>query len=121
MGGKLEGKVQAEIRAAVNRLGWARLVRNNTGVDAITHVRFGLGLGGADLIGWTVMPSGHARVLAIEVKREKGGVVSDSQVRWISTVNKWGGAACVCRSAKAAVAFCIAARAGQFWTGCPEI
>jgi hypothetical protein len=81
------------------------------------HV-FGLGKGGADLVGWVQLPSGHARVFCIEVKRPKGGVVSPEQIAWLTSINKNGGAGAVCRSAVEAVEFAKRARAGEFFTGC---
>jgi len=119
--GILEVTVQSEIRQAVCKLGWARLVRNNTGKvkdeDGQYHV-FGLGKGGCDLVGWVQMPDGVARVFAVEVKRPKGGRTSAEQVAWITAVNKNGGVAGVCRSPEQAVALAERARSGEFFTGC---
>jgi len=119
MKGELEAPIQAAIRGAVCALGWARLRRNMTGETQTPwggYLRYGLGKGGADLVGWVTLPSGIARVLCIEVKRA-GERPDPDQVRWLSTVNKHGGAAAVCRSAETAVAFAERARAGEFFTG----
>jgi VRR-NUC domain len=123
----LESTVQAEIRKAVCGLGWARLVRNNTGRAKTINehtgteqwIVYGLGKGGADLVGWVQMETGIARVLCVEVKRPKGGVISPEQLAWLGAVNKRGGAAAVCRSAQSAVAFAIRARTGELFSGVP--
>lgn len=74
-----------------------RVWRNNTGVaDAFGGggaVRYGLGVGSADLVGM-VLPFG--RFLALEVKTKSGRVSAD-QLRWIETVRRFGGVACVVR------------------------
>lgn len=119
MSSERETPTQAAIRQAVCKLGYARLVRNNTGkVEKDGQwIAYGLGRGGADLVGWVVMPSGYARVLCIEVKRPKGGVVSPEQIAWLTSINKNGGAGAICRSAEQAVEFAKRARAGELFTG----
>lgn len=66
--------------------------RNNTGRRG--YVRFGLDVGSSDIIG--VLPGG--RFLAIEVKKPKGGVVSEFQTRFLESVNAHGGLGFVARS-----------------------
>jgi hypothetical protein len=92
------------------------------GFDQITQVKYGLGVGSADLVGWVELAdSGLARFFAIEVKREKGGRISDEQRLWIANVNKHRGAAAVARSADAAVRFAERARNGEVFEGVPEV
>jgi hypothetical protein len=45
------------------------------------------------------------RVVAIEMKRAKGGVVSEAQKSWIETLNAAGIESVVCRGAEEAIAF----------------
>lgn len=124
--GQLESTTQALIRKAVNELGWARLVRNNTGraktIDEDTGqeqwIVYGLGKGGADLVGWVQLAdNGLARVFCVEVKRPGGGRTEAEQLAWLTAVNKRGGAGAICRSPQDAVAFAHRARAGEVFTG----
>lgn len=120
----IETQVQAEIRKAVCSLGWARLVRNTVGTVQdinLQYHKFGLGVGSPDLVGWVQMENGIARVFCIEVKRLKGGVISDEQRASITAINKRGGSAAVCRSAKSAVEFAHRARAGEIFKGVIEL
>lgn len=122
MSGALEATVQSQIRCEVNKLGFARLVRNNVGECRDQHGQyhvFGLGKGSPDLVGWVQLENGIARVFAIEVKREDGGVIEPEQRASITAINKRGGAAAVARSAASAVAFAYQARAGTFFSGVP--
>jgi len=117
---ELESTTQAKIRQAVNLLPYARLVRNNTGKVKTADgkwITYGLGNGGADLVGWVTMHNGLARVLCIEVKRPKGGKVAADQIAWLTSINKHGGAGAICRSAEQAVEFAERARDGEFFTG----
>lgn len=81
------------IRIAVNRRGLARVVRNNTGVDVAAGIRYGLGLGGADLVG--MLRSGRA--IALEVKTAKGRTRPEQQA-WLAAFRAWGGFAAIVRS-----------------------
>lgn len=88
------------IRVALNRDGRVRVVRNNTGVSRDPPIRYGLGNGGADLVG---MQRGTGRAVAFEVKTATGRVSPD-QVRWGSVFEKWGGFYRVVRSVEEAIA-----------------
>lgn len=68
------------------------LWRNSTGYDAENRVRYGLGVGGADLVG---LCSG--RFIGIECKTPTGRV-SPEQRMWIALVRANGGRAGVARS-----------------------
>lgn len=81
--------------------------RNNTG--RIGEVRFGLGVGSADLVG--LMKGG--RFIALEVKRPKHGRVSEDQEKWIRTVRQWGGVAEVVTSPEEALDVVARAKAGR--------
>lgn len=82
------------IRVAVNSTGKATLFRNNCGYDADKRVKYGLGVGSADLVGFV-----HAtgRFIAMEIKTPTGRL-SKEQRLWIRFVNEHGGYACVARS-----------------------
>ncbi len=91
------------IRQAVNLDGRARLVRNNTGVGRAlsgeAKIRFGLGNGGADLVG--MLRGGRA--FAIEVKTPVGRLRPD-QKAWSAAFQAWGGFYAVARSVDEAIA-----------------
>ena len=61
----------------------------------------GLAPGFCDLI--ALWPGGG--IAFVEMKRVKGGVVSDNQAEWIERLQNYGFPAAVCRGADAAVAF----------------
>ena len=69
----------------------------------------GLGTGSADLVG-LLKPSG--KFVALEVKRAKGGRVSEAQAAWIRLVKSFGGFACVVASVPDALAALERARMG---------
>ncbi len=98
-----EKSIMAAIKAAVNLDGRARLVRNNTGLGRALRsedkIRYGLGNGGADLVG--LLRSGRA--IAIEVKTPIGRL-SDDQRAWATAFRAWGGFYAVARSAPHAMA-----------------
>ena len=88
-----------------------RVWRNNTGVGAAQggfSVRYGLGVGSADLVG-LIAPSG--RFFALEVKGPKGKCSPD-QVAWLAFVRSMGGYAAVVRSVPEALAAVEEARRG---------
>lgn len=64
--------------------------RNNTGALKVGRrfVRFGY-VGSSDILGITK----DGRFLAVECKREKGGVLSDAQKEFIGEINRNGGVA----------------------------
>ena len=92
-----ETSLMRAIRAAVNVLPGARFWRNNVGVDSERGVRYGLGIGSADLVGVV-----HGTFVALEVKTTTGRV-SDDQTRWLDAVRRCGGVAEVVRSVEDAV------------------
>lgn len=99
--------IMRNIRLAVNRTGRARVVRNNVGLDATSGVRYGLGIGSADLVG--MLRSG--RVFALEVKSGPGRLTTEQRA-WIAAVRRWGGFATVVRSVEDALAALERAEAG---------
>lgn len=89
-----ETPLMREIHDAVVHTGRALLWRNNTGVAqyGAARVRYGLGVGGADLVG-LLRPSG--RFFALEVKTPAGRL-SAEQRAWHRAVSAVGGfVACV--------------------------
>lgn len=94
-----ETDIMRAIRAAVNGTKKATLWRNNVGFDAEKRVKYGLGVGSADLVGF-IHDSG--RFLAVEVKTPTGRL-SKEQRLWMEFVNKHGGYACVARSPEEAL------------------
>jgi hypothetical protein len=74
-----------------------RVFRNNVGLAYTkdgTPIRFGLGVGSADLVGW----SKDGRFIAVEVKTPTGRVTPE-QAAFLSAVNAAGGIGVVMRSA----------------------
>lgn len=69
--------------------------RNNTGAVKVGRrfIRFGY-VGSSDILGITK----DGRFLAVECKREKGGVLSDAQKEFIAEINRNGGVAIVVHS-----------------------
>lgn len=88
-----------QIREAVNLTGRARLVRNQVGFDQERKLRYGLGIGSADLVG--VIPGG--RLFALEVKTSAGRTTPE-QLAWLRAVRRWGGFAAIVRSVDDAIA-----------------
>lgn len=89
-----------EIRLAVCETGRATLWRNSSGFDKTIRVKYGLGDGGADLIGF-VFKTG--KFFALEVKTPTG-TLQENQRLWIEFVNRNGGFARVARSVEDALA-----------------
>jgi hypothetical protein len=108
--GDRESRVLKNIRAALGREPGCFIWRNNTGVDLARGIRYGLGVGSADLVG-VVAPYG--RFLAIEVKRERGGVVGDDQRAWLALVVRAGGVAGIVRSVEQALRLLMMARSAS--------
>lgn len=89
-----ERDIQAAVQIAASNMGH-RLLRNNVGALFDKNgrlVRFGLGEGTSDLIGWT----SDGRFLAVEVKAPGHKTNADrlaSQLKFIAAVNAAGGVA----------------------------
>ena len=98
-----EAELLAAIRDALVTSGRVMVWRNNSGMLRAVHgrvVRFGLGLGSADLIG---LVRGSGRFFALEVKTPRG-TASPEQRAWIGAVEAAGGFARVVRSVDEAMA-----------------
>ena len=105
-----ESHIVADIRLKHSK-GTVRLLRNNCGAlkDATGRlVRFGLGTGTSDLIGWTTVTVTPAMVgikiavfTALEVKT-KSGTPTQEQLDFIALVNNMGGNAAIVRSVEEA-------------------
>lgn len=90
-----EADIMRLVQIRASELG-ARVHRNNVGMvmrpDGIP-LRYGLGVGSSDLIGWTA----EGRFLAIEVKTPTGSVKKE-QAQFLAAVNAAGGLGFVARS-----------------------
>ena len=112
--GRLESAVMPEIRLALSRAG-STLHRNNQGLawygkDRDQPVKYGLGVGTGDLIGFTpvvitqdMVGETVAVYTSIEVKRPKGGREEPEQQNYVEVVQAAGGLAGFARSAEEAV------------------
>lgn len=119
------------IRAALAREPGVTIWRNNVGVDTSRGVRYGLGVGSADLVGLVVVHcptcnaphsspaclSGlHARALgrffALEVKTAAGRLSREQKI-WQGAVTHAGGFSAVVRSVDEALAALERARRGE--------
>lgn len=106
-----EGALQDAIRLALACEPGLVLWRNNCGVAehygrrGITHTRYGLAPGSADLVGIL-----DGRFFALEVKTAKGRLSPDQKL-WLALVQRTGGFAAVARSVDEAKAAVAAARA----------
>lgn len=87
------------VRAALVASGRVLLWRCNGGVDVTRGIRYGLGVGAADLIG-VLRPAG--RFFACEVKAPKGRLSREQQL-WGAAVQAAGGIYIVARSAHEAI------------------
>jgi hypothetical protein len=94
-----ESTVLHEVRAALVGTGRVLLWRSNTGVDLARGVRYGLGVGGPDLVG-CIRPTG--RMLGVEVKAPEGRLSRDQKC-WRDAFVAAGGAYILARSAEAAL------------------
>lgn len=94
-----ETPVMKDIMLKASEVG-ARLFRNNNGMlkdERGNRVRYGLGPGTSDLIGWTR----GGRFLAVEVKNPGGRTLKarlELQERFIAVVNENGGLAFIAHS-----------------------
>lgn len=89
-----ETTIMFAVRQALVASGHVMIFRNNTGFDRERKVRYGLGLGGSDLVG-LLKPSG--RFCGFEVKTPTGRV-SAEQKMWAEAVRHAGGFVAVVRS-----------------------
>ena len=99
--GASERAIQEQIRWWLAWLPWCVFWRNNVGLTPRADggmVRYGLGVGSADLIGIV-----YGTFVALEVKRP-GGKVSDAQEKWIDLVWEKGGRAWVVSDVRTALA-----------------
>ena len=103
-----EKGLMIRIRAALAVLPGVLVWRNNVGVDAEHGIRYGLGVGSADLVG-IVTIQGVGVFLGVEVKTATGRMRPE-QVRWAETVRRFGGLAITARTPEEAVAAVVAAR-----------
>jgi hypothetical protein len=90
-----ESAVQVDVRLVYGQADGFVVWRNNSGIAEFNgqKVRYGVGIGGADLLG--VAPGGL--FLAVEIKTLTGRLEPD-QLRFLELVWQLGGVACVCRS-----------------------
>ncbi|HXG69941.1 MAG TPA: VRR-NUC domain-containing protein [Gemmatimonadaceae bacterium] len=96
-----ETAILLAIHDAVALTGKALLWRNNTGLARFggARVRFGLGIGGADLVGVLIGPG---KFIAIEVKTPSGRMTTEQRC-WRDAVVKAGGVYILARSVEEAV------------------
>lgn len=95
-----ESTIQNLIRLQVVKLGCI-LMRNNNGMLQDAHggyVRYGLGTGTSDLIGWTII-NGLAIFTAVEVKAPRGRVTKEQQA-FVLAITRNGGIGCIARSSE---------------------
>ena len=123
------------IRVALNRMPGVRVARNNTGAlrwapqgqmvtDKSPMLRYGLGLGAADLVGIVTMPvyldvtpntrelRHFGRVFCLEVKWA-GKAPTEDQIVWLRVVRSLGGFASVVTSIDDAVFAVARCRLGE--------
>lgn len=110
MSGQNETPIMRSIHEAIVVTGRALLFRNNGGVAKYGrhHVRYGLGVGGADLVG-LLRPSG--RGFALEVKTPKGDLAPE-QLAWHRAWTGAGGYVACVTSVEAALVALAEAESG---------
>ncbi len=83
-----------QVRGVLNhRDSPCRVFRNNNGFDEGRQIKYGLGKGSPDLVGFTRT----GQFLGVEVKTLKGRVSPEQKV-WIALITEFGGLAIVIRS-----------------------
>lgn len=90
----LESDIMRLIQISLSKRGH-RVLRNNVGqctTDDGRIIRFGLGVGSSDLIGWTR----DGRFLAVEIKTQTGRT-TPAQFAFLNAVNASGGIGIICR------------------------
>lgn len=112
-----ETEILARIRGALNALPDVRVLRNNVGILKDVRgrsVRFGLGIGSADLLG--VVRAREAQTgrirsvpIAVEVKAPSGHTTAEQRA-WLAVAEKWGVVTGVARSVGDAMAIVDRAR-----------
>jgi hypothetical protein len=107
-----EKQIQSEIKHHLNVSRRCRLIRNNTGVDTDKGVRYGIGVGGADLVGVLFNPLGQA--FCLEIKTPNGRIRPE-QIQWWRAAYKWGVRGGVCRSLEGAWRALDDAERGVTW------
>lgn len=95
-----ETEIMRDIREAVNATGKATLWRNSVGYDSTTRVKYGLGVGSADLVGFM---HETGQMIAIEVKTPVGRL-SKEQKLWLAFCAAKGARVGVARSVEEALA-----------------
>lgn len=96
-----EAVLQAKVLAVLNhRDSPCRLWRNNVGVTPGTFIRYGLGVGSADLVG---LVKDTGQFIAVEIKTPVGRL-SEEQKAWLQTIRNLGGRALVLRTVEEAEA-----------------
>jgi hypothetical protein len=114
---RVEGEKSLMIRitTAVACMGGVLVMRNQVGGSKYrsgNYASHGLGKGSADLV-CIVAPWG--RWCCLEVKREKGGVVSPDQQKWLALVRRYGAVSGVVKSVEEAMALVEEARQPPEW------
>ncbi len=104
-----ESEVLWPVRAALAETHRVVLWRNSTGADIVKGVRYGIGKGGADLVG---LLRGSGRFVAFEVKTATGRQ-SPEQRAWADAVRGAGGFYALVRSADEALRALERAEAGD--------
>lgn len=104
-----ETPIMFEVRRALAATGKLLLWRSNTGFDRERKVKYGLGLGGPDLIG-VLRPLG--RLCGFEVKTPTGRVMPEQKL-WHDAVRAAGGFVAVVRSGDEALAALARAENGE--------
>jgi hypothetical protein len=105
-----ETPLMKAIRAALAALPGVTVWRNSVGFDPNARVRYGLGVGSADLVGF-VQVDGRAVFLGVECKTDTGRLSKEQRI-WLDLVKRHGGIAGVARTPEEAVALIEEARSG---------
>lgn len=108
-------ELRNKIRIRLNQRGDTVVWANESGVAEHVHsgryVRYGVGKGGADLLG-ICCTDGVGIFFALEVKTGSGRL-TDEQQNFLSLVRRYGGFACVVRSVEDADAAIARLRNGE--------
>lgn len=110
-----EKSLMLRISVAVACAGGVLVMRNQVGRARYSSGKYashGLGKGSSDLV-CIVAPYG--RWLCLEVKREKGGVVSPEQEKWLALVRRYGAVSGVVKTVEEALRLVDEARLPPEW------